>query len=56
MNYLTSENELGEQLRKLYLEILKREPDAVGFTHYLKLLKNKEQSISNITELSVCIS
>ena len=50
MSYLTSENELGEQLRKLYLEILKREPDEVGFTHYLKLLKNKEQSISNITE------
>ena len=48
MSILNIKDELTEQLRSIYLEILKREPDEEGLKHYLKLIMNGKQTVDNV--------
>ena len=45
---LNANQEIKEQLRSVYLEILKREPDEAGLEHYLTLIINGKQTVDDV--------
>ena len=45
---MKTNQEIKEQLRSVYLEILKREPDEKGLAHYLTLIMNKKQTVDDV--------